>query len=1090
MVDKKSAVVPGVRVYVQDKHHVWRLATVTKTNTILCTVIVTGTNEEREVKCDSVLPGSDQDLLCVEGLTQLTPINQASVLSCLHARFSGVQFYTGAGSTVVAVNPFQDVPHMYTEDRIHAYCQQGEDSPHVYRTAGEAYRRVSQGLGKVDQCIIVSGESGSGKTVSAKHLLRYLTSVSNPLSSDDSNSSLSSIEQRILDSNPVLEAFGNAATQRNNNSSRFGKYIQLHFNRCGVMQGAEIHTYLLEKTRVVHQSPGESNFHIFYQIMNSLERGGEGQQQEPLRGVRRDTFRTLPHGVPGHTHHDLEDTLHAMTDMGLSKQLQQHVISLLVAILYVGNIVISPIEEDLCELLSDKVSQEAVEHSARLLGVDQPCLTHVLLYRNIQSGGPSRRSVFIKPIPEREANSRRDCLATLLYSRLFEWLVGFINRQIKPETFDHTLGILDIYGFEAFERNSLEQLCINYANERLQQHYVSIFLRDLQLDYEGEGIQWQPLAYVDNKPCLQALHGPSSVFSVLNEDVQLNRQTDTRLLSERLLSLSKSTVCVKKPRSHLRDPAFTVEHYAGDVTYTVEQLSAKNRDNIPQELVSLLASSTNEFVSGLFTDFTVDEGSGRRKKTVLGKFKAAMDSLMSSLDASDVHYIRCIKPNRESVAGRFDRQFVHFQLLAAGIIETVKISSLGFPVRMTYISFLHRYGLILRNSPAPKKPLGSTPLSFDSPATSKQNKASTDSPSTPRRKSRRRAGVTFVDHTRRCCVAVMEMLFVDGCHIGQFGNTKIFMHQHQVDRLEKTRYDILFNKASLIQRVWRHHVMSNRLVAIRRNMAARLIQKAWRKYLHRHRINAIMIVQKCIRMHCARLKFMKLRKEKAKKDRKVKKATWKPIMDRKRTSPGSRRSRKKGELSGGSTGQSDISSGLSSDDGSLMQSLTSDGSLENYSEDQMDIRGKENYNSMKFTTSTPSGQSQLLEQNIAHINMEEVRKCTGKKLLPNGRPNFRSSPVRKYKLRNRNVNKQEKHSVGAGGCSPLKKRKTNLGSLGTKEALNVGDGIVTRRKLPSGPVRFHTRESVLKHAHRVHQRELPKGLQDCLATPTKPTRYM
>ncbi|WAR03523.1 MYO19-like protein [Mya arenaria] len=988
MVDKKSAVVPGVRVYVQDKHHVWRLATVTKTNTILCTVIVTGTNEEREVKCDSVLPGSDQDLLCVEGLTQLTPINQASVLSCLHARFSGVQFYTGAGSTVVAVNPFQDVPHMYTEDRIHAYCQQGEDSPHVYRTAGEAYRRVSQGLGKVDQCIIVSGESGSGKTVSAKHLLRYLTSVSNPLSSDDSNSSLSSIEQRILDSNPVLEAFGNAATQRNNNSSRFGKYIQLHFNRCGVMQGAEIHTYLLEKTRVVHQSPGESNFHIFYQIMNSLERGGEGQQQEPLRGVRRDTFRTLPHGVPGHTHHDLEDTLHAMTDMGLSKQLQQH---LLVAILYVGNIVISPIEEDLCELLSDKVSQEAVEHSARLLGVDQPCLTHVLLYRNIQSGGPSRRSVFIKPIPEREANSRRDCLATLLYSRLFEWLVGFINRQIKPETFDHTLGILDIYGFEAFERNSLEQLCINYANERLQQHYVSIFLRDLQ-------------------------------------DVQLNRQTDTRLLSERLLSLSKSTVCVKKPRSHLRDPAFTVEHYAGDVTYTVEQLSAKNRDNIPQELVSLLASSTNEFVSGLFTDFTVDEGSGRRKKTVLGKFKAAMDSLMSSLDASDVHYIRCIKPNRESVAGRFDRQFVHFQLLAAGIIETVKISSLGFPV---------------------------------SPATSKQNKASTDSPSTPRRKSRRRAGVTFVDHTRRCCVAVMEMLFVDGCHIGQFGNTKIFMHQHQVDRLEKTRYDILFNKASLIQRK-KHGCPSDT------ESMEKIPPQAQ---------------DKC-NNDCTEMK------EKAKKDRKVKKATWKPIMDRKRTSPGSRRSRKKGELSGGSTGQSDISSGLSSDDGSLMQSLTSDGSLENYSEDQMDIRGKENYNSMKFTTSTPSGQSQLLEQNIAHINMEEVRKCTGKKLLPNGRPNFRSSPVRKYKLRNRNVNKQEKHSVGAGGCSPLKKRKTNLGSLGTKEALNVGDGIVTRRKLPSGPVRFHTRESVLKHAHRVHQRELPKGLQDCLATPTKPTRYM
>ena len=392
----------------------------------------------------------------------------------------------------------------------------------------------------------------------------------------------SAIETRVLDSNPILEAFGNASTPRNDNSSRFGKFIQLQFDRSGQIVGGVIRTYLLEKTRVIHQGQGERNFHIFYQLSDLLD---DTEIPLWLRGVKQeveginDAFGqdtcVLSEDVQSPS---LMRTVTAMKDIGISQDAQVNVFKLLVAILHLSQIhfVATARDQDISDFAESTSSDYSKVQSSRLLGVLECDLHKVLLYRDIVSGRDARRSVYVKPVTVREARSRRDCLAMLVYARLFDWLVSFINFQIRADSFSHVINLLDIYGFETLEVNSLEQLCINYANERLQQHYVGHFLHDLQVEYEAEMISWVSIDYHDNRPCVEALHAPTSVFGVLNEDVCLNRQSPSTELCERLITSDHSgQVVLHLPGGD--GSQFVVSHYAGEVIYSLQDLVQKNK---------------------------------------------------------------------------------------------------------------------------------------------------------------------------------------------------------------------------------------------------------------------------------------------------------------------------------------------------------------------------------------------------------------------------------------------------------------------------------------------------------------------------------
>ncbi|KAK3762270.1 hypothetical protein RRG08_005535 [Elysia crispata] len=901
----------GQVVYKRDDQQGWVLARVVGVSENYVTLELEDGQRIKQKSSTLLLRSEHSDLINVSNLTELTPINEATVLECLHQRFSYNQFYTLAGSTVVAINPFKDVDELYTMHKICKYYEhknKEELEPHVYLVADKAYSCMKRELGCVNQSIIVSGESGAGKTVSAKHLLRYLTIVSTPEDAIDLNNSVpaSVIERRVLDSNPLLEAFGNAATPRNDNSSRFGKFIQLQFHRNGNILGGIIQTYLLEKTRVVHQRPGENNFHIFYQLL-ALQKEPQipdflGPIKEEIQASRLECSL-----ISKDENHSLLTTLNAMSEIGITPASQVAVFQTLLAILHLTTLKFLPQrdeessgyseDQDLSPAQLETV--RAKEESARLLGVSPQNLHYSLLNRSIVSGDDSkssRRSVFYKPVMVAEAESRRDCLAMLLYSKLFDWLVTFINHQIKVEYFDHNIGLLDIYGFESFEENSLEQLCINYANERLQQHYVMHFLHDLQMEYESEGIAWKCVPYTDNKLCVDALDGSTGVFGVLNEDVYLNRRSVDHQVCNRIIEACSNSQLVRKPHFGTYGNQFLITHFAGDVLYTVKDAVTKNKDNIPPELISLLHSSSNSFVLQLFSDYgspSLETKASRvvkshRKKTVLSSFKNSLDSLLAILSQSDVHYVRCIKPNTMSRQGEFDRAFVLQQLQACGTIQAVDICRRGYPAKMTYQDFARRYQVFTRM----KDCLGKL---FSSQSHSKTCRISVDfnekNLSTFKgsffliveehlSKMQRTCSVLkeIENHQnlQRLCASILETVFEPYLLAGvevQFGHNKIFLTQTQVEHLEEIRYRVIHHVVCLAQACWKGHLQRTRYHHIRNSVL--MIQTSWRAHSQRRKFNEMQIAARVIQRGWSRHRLRRSLGALAKASRTVKRSLLK-----------------------------------------------------------------------------------------------------------------------------------------------------------------------------------------------------------------------
>ncbi|XP_059853213.1 unconventional myosin-XIX isoform X1 [Delphinus delphis] len=777
--------------------------------------------------------GGEAPLHQLDDLTKVNPVTLETVLRCLQARYMADTFYTSAGCTLVALNPFKPIPQLYSPELMqeyHAAPQPQKLKPHIFTVGEQTYRNVKSLMEPVNQSIVVSGESGAGKTWTSRCLMKFYAVVAASPTSWENHKIAERIEQRILNSNPVMEAFGNACTLRNNNSSRFGKFIQLQLNsllvpRAQQMTGAAVQTYLLEKTRVACQASNERNFHIFYQIC----KGASADERLQWHLPEGATFSWLPNPERTLEEDCFEVTREAMLHLGIDAPTQNNIFQALAGLLHLGNtrFADSGNEAQPCPLMDD--AKCSVRTSASLLRLPEDPLLETLRIRTIRAG--RQQQVFQKPCSRAECDTRRDCLAKLVYARLFDWLVSVINSSIcaDPSSWTTFIGLLDVYGFESFPTNSLEQLCINYANEKLQQHFVAHYLRAQQEEYTAEGLEWSTVSYQDNQTCLDLIEGsPVSICSLINEECRLNRPSSAAQLQTRIESALAGSPCLGHDKLS-REPSFIVVHYAGSVRYHTAGLVEKNKDPIPPELTRLLQQSQDPLLKVLFPadpeEKSQEEPSGQSRApvlTVVSKFKASLEQLLQVLHSTTPHYIRCIKPNSQGQAQVFHQEEVLSQLEACGLVETIHISAAGFPIRVSHRNFLKRYELLRRLRP------GAAPSPHGPPPDEGRSGWSPHS-----EQATLQALLQDILHTLPALAQAPAEAMPAPVHCGR---TKVFMTDSTLELLERGRAQVLEQCARSIQGGWRRHWGRKQE---RQRRAAVLIQAAVRSWLTRKHIQRL-----------------------------------------------------------------------------------------------------------------------------------------------------------------------------------------------------------------------------------------------------------
>lgn len=573
--------------------------------------------------------------------------------------------------------------------------------PHVFAVAESAYYNMN--AYNENQCVIISGESGAGKTEAAKRIMQYIANVS-----EGRDSSIQKTKDMVLATNPLLESFGNAKTLRNNNSSRFGKYLELQFNSQGEPVGATITNYLLEKSRVVGQIKNERNFHIFYQFTKAASQNYRGKtiifkaNVHPLTtysetfGIQQPqqylyTSRSSCLDVPGMDDvADFNDTLNAMKIIGLSQPEQDEIFRMLAAILWLGNVQFSENKEGNALI----IDQSVIDFLAYLLEVESARVNKALTLRVVEtSRGGRRGSIYDVPLNPTQAIAVRDAFAKAIYNNLFDWIVQRVNASLKALGAPaRSIGILDIYGFEIFERNSFEQLCINYVNEKLQQIFIQLTLRTEQEEYAREQIKWTPINYFDNKIVCDLIEEkrPPGVFAALN-DACATAHADSGAADQTFVQ--RLNMLSSNPHFQPRQGQFIVKHYAGDVSYAVEGMTDKNKDQLLKDLLNLAAASSNSFVRTLFPD-KVDQDSKKRPPTAGDKIKASANDLVATLMRSSPSYIRTIKPNDNKSPSEYNSANVLHQIKYLGLQENVRIRRAGFAYRQTFEKFVERFYLL------------------------------------------------------------------------------------------------------------------------------------------------------------------------------------------------------------------------------------------------------------------------------------------------------------------------------------------------------------------------------------------------------------
>ncbi|KAI3778635.1 hypothetical protein L2E82_08016 [Cichorium intybus] len=649
-----------------------------------------------KVPSDILLPANPEILDGVDDLMQLSYLSEPSVLYNLQYRYDRDMIYSKAGAVLVAINPFKNIP-LYGKDYVEGYKRKKIGRPHVYAIADIAIREMIRD--EVNQSIVISGESGAGKTETAKIAMKYLATVRGG----------SGIEYEILKTNPILEGFGNAKTSRNDNSSRFGKLIDIHFSDIGKISGASIQTFLLEKSRVVQCGEGERSYHSFYQLCA----GASPSLREKLNLKNAHEYKYLQQSNC-YTIFGVDDAeqfrivMDALDVVHVSKEDQENVCQMLAAVLWLGNVTFSIVDD---ENHVEPVIDEALQTVAKLLGCQIKQLQLTLSTREMKVRGEN----FIKKLTLAQAIDARDALAKSIYSSLFDWLVEQINKSLsagKRRT-GRSISILDIYGFESFDVNSIEQFCINYANERLQQHFNRHLFKLEQEEYIQDGIDWAKVDFEDNQACLSLFEKkPLGLLSLLDEETTFPKATDLSFANKLKQHLS-SHPCFRGERGK----AFTVYHYAGEVTYDTTGFLEKNRDLLRIDSIQLLSSCTSElpqiFASNMLSQSENPSvgsvkklgGVDSQKLSVMSKFKGELFQLIQCLGNTRSHFIRCIKPNNSHAPGIYDQQLVLQQLKCCGVLEVVRISRSGFPTRMTHQKFARRYGFLLLDNVASRDPL-------------------------------------------------------------------------------------------------------------------------------------------------------------------------------------------------------------------------------------------------------------------------------------------------------------------------------------------------------------------------------------------------
>ncbi|KAJ8025311.1 Unconventional myosin-X [Holothuria leucospilota] len=634
----------------------------------------------------------------LEDMAKLMDLHDKSILENLKQRHESDLIYTYIGSILVAINPYKQIHGLYEKSLMQEYNHKniGELPPHIFAIANDSY--YSMWKRNENQCVLISGESGAGKTESTKFILNFLSVMSQGTSSDQSSSKDVRVEENILQSSPILEAFGNAKTIYNNNSSRFGKFIQLHFSQSGSIEGGKIRDYLLEKNRVVGQNPGERNYHVFYALMA----GAEAHLKEEF-GLTKPTdfFYLNKSGCIDDPSlddkGDFQRILNAFRVMKFSEEQIKDVLQLLAAILHVGNL------EFITAGGAQVSNGDALLVVANLLGVDDYQLHDALT----QKTRVLRGEVIATPLDVDQAADSRDSLAMNLYGQCFKWIIRKINNCIRGEETFCSIGVLDIFGFENFEVNRFEQFNINFANEKLQEYFNKHIFSLEQHEYNTEGLPWVDIDWQDNGECLDLIEKKLGIISLVNEESRFPKGTDETMLTKLHTTHAKNSFYIKPKVQNIM---FGIHHYAGEVFYTTTGFLEKNRDTFRDDILCVLKESRSDFVYDLFETMTESEPKGgrgggktmRNKPTVSSQFKESLHALMTTLNACNPYFVRCIKPNAAKAATCFKDDVVINQLRYSGMLETVKIRKAGFPVRRYFEDFLQRYKvLVFKDPPGP-----------------------------------------------------------------------------------------------------------------------------------------------------------------------------------------------------------------------------------------------------------------------------------------------------------------------------------------------------------------------------------------------------
>ncbi|XP_070436218.1 myosin-IIIb isoform X6 [Equus przewalskii] len=773
----------------------------------------------------------DAEKYCLEDdLVNLEVLDEDTIIHQLQKRYVDLLIYTYVGDILIALNPFQNLS-IYSPQfsRLYHGVKRVSNPPHIFASADAAYQCMV--TFSKDQCIVISGESGSGKTESAHLIVQHLTFLG--------KANNQTLREKILQVNSLVEAFGNACTAINDNSSRFGKYLEMMFTPTGAVMGARISEYLLEKSRVIKQAEGEKNFHIFYYIYAGLYHQKKLSEfrlpeEKPPRYIADETGRVM-HDITSKESYrrQFEAIQHCFRIIGFTHKEVHSVYRILAGILNIGNIEFAAISSQHQTDKSEVPNAEALENAACVLCISPQELQEALTSYCVVTRGET----IIRTNTVDRAADVRDAMSKALYGRLFSWIVNRINTLLQPDKNicsaedGLNVGILDIFGFENFQRNSFEQLCINIANEQIQYYFNQHVFALEQMEYKNEGIDATPVEYEDNRPLLDMfLQKPLGLLALLDEESRFPRATDQTLVDK----FEDNLRCKYFWRPKGVELCFGIHHYAGKVLYDASGVLEKNRDTLPADVVVVLRTSKNKLLQQLFSipltktgnlaqtraritaasrslppHFSAgrakvdtlevirhpEETTNMKRQTMASYFRYSLMDLLSKMVVGQPHFVRCIKPNDDREALKFSRERVLAQLRSTGILETVSIRQQGYSHRILFEEFVKRYYYLAFRA-------HQTPLA-----------------------------------SKESCVAILEKSRLDDWVLGK---TKVFLKYYHVEQLNLLLREVI-GRVVVLQAYTKGWLGARRYRRVRekREKGAVVIQSAWRGYDARRKFKKI-----------------------------------------------------------------------------------------------------------------------------------------------------------------------------------------------------------------------------------------------------------